>query len=157
MKRICSMARSSLCEGIGSGSREEAGLNQSNLEAPSDDGRPMKSRGPIALIVVGTLGGLYLLWAMHRIEPQTFMVEGNAWPRPFPYPDMWLSAMNDFYDRLNPVPPGTVKMHGEIQRVQQTLLVGILIAIVLSGTGTALLAYRRFQLRRRGSTVIINA
>lgn len=35
------------------------------------------------------------------------------WPRGFPYPDLFLMEIHDRWNRLNPAPPGSIKIHGE--------------------------------------------
>jgi hypothetical protein len=69
-----------------------------------------------ALVFVGLL---YCGWALHRMGPAG-MLDHN-WPRPFPYPDTWLDHYERWLDLRYPASPGTIKLHGEISRVQLTL------------------------------------
>jgi hypothetical protein len=39
------------------------------------------------------------------------------WPRPFPYPDLFLMKIHDWWDRLHPAEPGFLKIHGEFYAV----------------------------------------
>jgi hypothetical protein len=37
----------------------------------------------------------------------------DRWPRRFPYPDAYLTHIHDWWDRLHPAVPGSIKIHGE--------------------------------------------
>jgi hypothetical protein len=43
--------------------------------------------------------------------------EDDRWPRPFPYPDLLLLEIHDWWDRLHPAGPGAWKYHGEFYAV----------------------------------------
>lgn len=43
--------------------------------------------------------------------------DDNAWPRPFPYPDLLLLEIHDWWDRLHPAPAGSLKIDGEFYAV----------------------------------------
>lgn len=59
------------------------------------------------------------------------------WPRQFPYPDHYLVRIHAWWDRLNPAPPGTLKLHGEyfvvLQGANALVLVACLICGVVAG------------------------
>jgi hypothetical protein len=50
------------------------------------------------------------------------------WPRGFPYPDIYLVQIHDWWDRLHPPEPGAFKIHGEYY----TLLHGINFLVLLA-------------------------
>ena len=77
----------------------------------------------IIVFIVSAIIASYAGWSLHRISAAVMVREGNSWPRAWPYPDGWLLALNDWYDARYPAARGTVKLHGEIDRVQLTLLV----------------------------------
>jgi hypothetical protein len=43
--------------------------------------------------------------------------DDDRWPIPFPYPDLFLLEIHDWWDRLNPAGPSEVKIHGEFYAV----------------------------------------
>lgn len=92
----------------------------------------------IILTVLGIIGLIYFGWAQYRMGPAG-MLDKN-WPRPFPYPDPWLNALNDWYDARYPVPPGYIKIHGEIFRVRMTLwwILFVCAGIVSVGIGPSI-------------------
>lgn len=65
-------------------------------------------------VIVGAAVFLYATWAAERLSLDAFRQGG--WPRPFPYPDRWLLALNNYYDRKYPA-AGFIKIHGELGRV----------------------------------------
>ena len=102
----------------------------------------------IILTVIGLAGSLYFLWSFERVSNGTLIAESGSWPLAFPYPDRWLSALNVYFDRRYPVPPGTLKLHGELARVRLTVLAGFVVFATLSIAGGLSLA-RRWQRRRQ--------
>ena len=56
----------------------------------------------------------------------------DRWPRPFPYPDVYLLQIHDCWDRLHPVTDG-IKIHGEYYAVLQDINTLVLIACVAFG------------------------
>ena len=64
----------------------------------------MRQRLSILLVALGTMGMLYFAWALHRASDRVLVGDVN-WPRPWPDPDRWLAALNDWYDLRNPTPP----------------------------------------------------
>ena len=42
--------------------------------------------------------------------------DNQSWPRPWPYPDRWLSAVERWFDARNPASPDSIKLHGEFAR-----------------------------------------
>jgi hypothetical protein len=56
----------------------------------------------------------------------------DQWPRPFPYPDVYLMRLHDWWDRLHPVTDG-LKIHGEHYAVLQGTNILVLIASAVFG------------------------
>ena len=73
------------------------------------------------LILAGLVASFYFAWANSRIS--IGMYYDPAVPLAFVYPDAWLVELNDWYDKLHPIPPGTIKKYGEIDRVKQMVLI----------------------------------
>ena len=75
----------------------------------------------ITLVIIGVAGTLYFWWARVRL------LDGCLWEprlwRGFPYPDPWMLELYDWFDYMNPNPPGTIKLHGEMPRMLRTLLI----------------------------------
>ncbi len=88
---------------------------------------------------------LYLGWAHHRaVEHMPFVYpQYHAELPPYPYPDRWLNHFHNLLDDLRPVPPGTLKMHGELPRVRLTLSVSML----LCAFGSILFTFCAWKLR----------
>jgi hypothetical protein len=104
-------------------------------QPPGTPGRPWRTSGTVLTLFVlltfaGGLGTLSFAWALHRISARV-LVHDDAWPRPAPYPDRWLMELNDWYDRRYPAPPNMLKIHGEIGRVQLTLLAGLVPSLLM--------------------------
>jgi hypothetical protein len=85
----------------------------------------MRKYEAIALLVVGMVGTLYFAWAFHRAS-DAVLVSDLSWPRPAPYPDGWILALNHWFDLRHPAPPDSLKLHGEFPRVR--LAIGIALA-----------------------------
>ena len=60
--------------------------------------------------------------------------DDDRWPRPFPYPDLFLLEIHDWWDRLHPAGPGYLKIHGEFYAVLLGTNVLFLLACVVAGT-----------------------
>jgi hypothetical protein len=109
----------------------------------------------ICAVVLFACAG-YCAWAWHRSD-LWFIGHDPAWPHAFPYPDVCVRDLEAYWDRARPAPPGTIKMHGEFQRVQ--VAVG-LASIACTGAGilfsvpTLLRASRRVVGPRKGFPVI---
>jgi hypothetical protein len=88
----------------------------------------------VVLIILGILGLLYFGWAQYRMGPSGML--DKKWPRPFPYPDTWLNALNNWYDARYPA-HGYIKLHGEIFRVRATLSVILLVCAAMVAVGVA--------------------
>lgn len=97
-----------------------------------------------------------MLWAFQRLTADAMVSDARAWPRPFPYPDRWLWRLNDYYDARYPAPRGAIKLHGEIARVQLTVLVGAAFFILIALIGSISLAKQWREKRwRRGFPVVM--
>jgi len=100
----------------------------------------------ITLAVLGALGVIYFGWSWHRISGEV-LVNDPDWPRAFPYPDPWLKALHDWYDARYPVPPGFLKLHGELRRVRLTVSAAVLLSGVVLAVGVAPLALSKRRCR----------
>lgn len=67
------------------------------------------------LFVVVFLASAYLAWGRYRAIAMTMYVQ--RLPHRFPYPDGAINALERWFDARRPVPPGTLKLHGEYPRV----------------------------------------
>jgi hypothetical protein len=98
----------------------------------------------VILSAVAILGLILCGWALHRMGPAGIL--DPKWPRPLPYPDTILNAYHDWLDARYPAAPGTIKLHGEIYRVQMTLWgIFVCLATVLYFTLAPVLRRFRFQ------------
>jgi hypothetical protein len=77
------------------------------------------------LVIPALLGVICCTWSLHRTSDAVLSFD-PFWPRPWPYPDQWLAALNDWYDARNPPPPDSLKIHGEWGRVQATVAMAII-------------------------------
>jgi len=80
----------------------------------------VRHRLSMILLISTLLGFMYCAWALHRTGFSILMGDPQ-WPRPWPYPDQGLAALNDWYDARNPPPPDSLKLHGEWDRVRVTV------------------------------------
>jgi hypothetical protein len=92
----------------------------------------------VFILITGLLATSYLCWALHRTTGSVWMTEYNAgihWPRPWPYPDIWLYNWEKKLDAEHPVGPKFVKFNGEWWRLQYYLcgLIGLSGATSLGG------------------------
>ena len=81
------------------------------------------------------------------------MDDSPWWPRAFLYPDRWLYALNNYYDKLYPVPPTMIKLHGELDRVRLTVGCGFCLFVSVSMIGLLPIAYqwhRADQMKKPG-------
>lgn len=58
----------------------------------------------------------------------------DDWPRPFPFPDEALTRLHDWWDALNPPPPGHLKIHAEHLAVLQVTNCLLLLSFAFAGT-----------------------
>jgi hypothetical protein len=104
-------------------------------------------------------GALYFTWCLRRFSAST-LVYDRQFPRSWPYPDWLLIRLNDYLDKLNPAPPGTIKMHGEVEQVRE-LIGGAALALAAIGLALAFVEIRRrfvsARIRYRLSTFLITA
>jgi hypothetical protein len=110
------------------------------------------------LFTLGAVGLAYVAWSWHRASNDVLSADA-AWPRPWPYPDAWLSSLNDWFDARHPAPRGTMKLHGELRRVRLTLLALFVVAGLTCGLGAADVAryWRSCPHGRRGFRVLPEA
>lgn len=97
----------------------------------------------MTLAVVGVLAACYLAWAYQRVSP-TVLFYDKAWPRGGAYPDSWLMVLNDWYDARYPSSTG-IKLHGELQRVRDTVLLGCCAAGLVAAAGMGGLLWPRVR------------
>lgn len=84
----------------------------------------------IAVVIVGSVATAYAAWSWYRISPSV-LVHDDAWPRPSPFPDRSLLALNDWFDMRYPA-PGMIKIHGEIGRVRLTIAGALVVSVGLT-------------------------
>ncbi len=91
------------------------------------------------IISLSLVCGLYSAWALHRVS-SALLVEDMAWPRPWPYPDRWLSRCHDWLDALYPAGPGMLKIHGEFPRIRWLLGFALVVSLIylVGGIGLCL-------------------
>ncbi|MEM6333840.1 MAG: hypothetical protein AAF823_10930 [Planctomycetota bacterium] len=94
----------------------------------SEDQAKLGFRVCVILIAAGFLGASYFGWAYWRMSNHALM--DDNWPQPFPSPDAWLYPLHDWYDRMNPVGPGFIKMNGEVARVRITVEIAIACSVL---------------------------
>ena len=70
------------------------------------------------------------------------MVHDEFWPRSNPYPDVWILALNDWFDKRYPVRPGFFKIHGELDRVRWAITGLLSWSLMIVVIGAAPLIYR---------------
>jgi len=97
----------------------------------------MRHRLALILVSVGTIGVPYFAWALHRVSDAVLVGE-MSWPLPWPYPDRWLAALNDWYDARSPSPPDTIKLHGEFPRVRVTIGLALVGCLFWAAAGATL-------------------
>ena len=76
------------------------------------------------------IAATYLTWCVHRFSAATF-VHDKLFPRAWPYPDQFLLALNNYYDKMYPASDGYFKLHGEVARVQATFSAPAIILIAI--------------------------
>jgi len=79
------------------------------------------------------VGTLYCAWCLHRFSTSTF-IHDKLFPRAWPYPDWLLMELNDYFDKLYPASPDSIKIHGEIARVRATVTLAALVLIAFGVT-----------------------
>jgi hypothetical protein len=107
------------------------------------------ARGPVRNVVIAvswiflilaSTAICYIAWCRYRWLNYPFLWYHTRRPRPFP--DLLLIDYHNWLDVRRPVPPGTIKIHGEFYTVLLTLdvfslaffgLVGMLLGIVAPG------------------------
>jgi hypothetical protein len=88
--------------------------------------RPSGVRTPVSVLrALVLVVALYLAWAHRRA---VYFIDLQDWG--FPYPDRAIIRLERWFDARRPVPPGSLKMHGEFPLV--AFILGALV-LVLSG------------------------
>lgn len=82
----------------------------------------------LIFIFIGLLGTLYFAWAWHRVSDRV-LVTDPSWPRPWPYPDRWLSAVEQWLDARNPAPRNHIKLHGEFAHLRAMILAPLALSL----------------------------
>ena len=102
-------------------------------------------------ISAGIVASVYSYWALDRVSERVFVLEDD-WPRPWPYPDPWLSRFERWLDQRYLVARGSIKLHGEFSRVRHTLSGCIAggVPILKGGILLDIAAYRRPRKPHRG-------
>lgn len=72
------------------------------------------------------------MFIRHRCS-ESVLFDDLAWPRPLPYPDEALAALNDWFDSLYPIEGDAVKLHGELPKVRAVLDCVVSLVLVASG------------------------
>ena len=88
----------------------------------------------LVLVVTGFLVASYLVWTFHRTTGVVF-VSDHQWPRSLPYPDYWILCWNHELDLAHPAAWGTMKIRGELPRIQLYLSGYILLALLVMSVG----------------------
>ena len=111
----------------------------------------------ILAVIIGAAVFVYFSWAAHRIES----LNDPQWPRPSPYPDSWLLALNDYYDAKYPVTGPYVKLHGEFRRVTRDVTWASRGGATVCATGLLMLLLpsilSRLRSHHRGFHVVVNS
>jgi hypothetical protein len=110
----------------------------------------MRHRLAIILVALGAGGTLYAAWALHRAS-DAVLVRDMSWPRPTPYPDGWIAALNGWYDARHPASGDSLKLHGEFPRVRLTIVVILALGLWLLVVGVRMAAAQRHREPGRGA------
>lgn len=109
----------------------------------------------IIVLLIGASIYAYASWSADRIT----IVDDPAFPRPFPYPDPWLMAWNDYYERHDPSKGRGIKLHGEFPRVAENVRAIAYGGAALGTVGVVMLLWpfvrSRMNARRRGFDVVL--
>ena len=52
----------------------------------------------IEVAIVGLLGAAYFGFARFCLSPSVLIDSFDQWPRPFPWPDLWLESLAGWFD-----------------------------------------------------------
>ena len=105
----------------------------------------MRSFSRIAVAATALLCASYFAWCWHRLTVKVIVMD-PSWPRPWPYPDGWLSAVERWFDARNPAGPNAIKIHGEFDRVRVLILSALATSLHVLAVATV-----RFLRRTRPS------
>jgi hypothetical protein len=89
---------------------------------------PMRRSNLLMLTLIGLLSTLYFAWACYRLSDRV-LVTDQSWPRPWPYPDRWLSAVEGWLDVRNPPAADNIKLHGEFASLRLLILVPLALSL----------------------------
>jgi hypothetical protein len=84
----------------------------------------VRNRLSMILVIPALLGVIYFAWSLHRTSFSILIGDPQV-PRPCPYPDQWLAALNDWYNARNPPSSDSLKLHGEWDRVRVTVALAL--------------------------------
>jgi hypothetical protein len=84
----------------------------------------VRNRLAVILVIPALLGVIYFAWSLHRTSFSILIGDPQV-PRPCPYPDHWLAALNDWYNARNPPLTDSLKLHGEWDRVRVTVALAL--------------------------------
>ena len=105
----------------------------------------MRSFSRITVAATALLCASYFAWSWHRLTVKVIVMD-PSWPRPWPYPDGWLSAVERWFDARNPAGPNAIKIHGEFDRVRVLILSALATSLHVLAVATV-----RFLRRTRPS------
>lgn len=103
----------------------------------------MRHHLAVILVAFGVVGSCYCAWALHRISDEVLFNDVD-WPRSWPYPDRGLAALHAWYDAAYPAPRDSLKLHGELPRVQLTVQGTLAFSLLVLVAGVGMGATRRF-------------
>ena len=102
----------------------------------------------VILFFVGLLLVCYFRWTLHRMSGAV-LTRDEQWPRALPYPDTWILELSNWYEKRYPVPPGLIRIHGELRRVRFTVLICLYSSMALCVGPALILAVRHVRCRQR--------
>ena len=90
-----------------------------------------------ALSLFGITAGLLLTtafgWSYYQTSGQIlYDAFEDTFPRSFPYPDLWVVQLNDYFEKRYPAPPGAIKLHSELARVRATIWLGLIFSVIVT-------------------------
>lgn len=124
----------------------------------SENGKYRMNRRRRAFSLFGIAVGLLLTvafgWSYYQTSNQIlYDAFKDTVPRSFPYPDLWVVQLNDWFEKRYPAPPGVIKLHGELPRVRAAIWLGLICSIIVTLVSSIAFIYGpfcRWRRRRRG-------